>query len=239
MTLEGVLTIIGGPGGENGVCGGRRLAAGLATWCAVLSGLVLTPSLAAAAVGVSGGQLPATTATPARTLLASPPRAVKNFSLTTEEGSSLSLSQLSGAPILMFFGFAHCPTICPAALTQLRMLEVNHASDLGATRIVVISVDGERDTPAMLHDWLKPISPTFIGLTGPTNVVHDIAAQFTAAFFKGTPQGTGDYLVEHSSQIFLLDSQGRLRATFFDAPIETVARITRDVAIQGSQPPGD
>ena len=163
-------------------------------------------------------------------MLIDPPRTIRDFALTTADNKTLRLSELSGAPVLVFFGFAHCPSICPAALTKLRQLELNYTRDLGHTRIVVISVDGERDTPAMLHDWLKPISPTFIGLTGSTNLVHDIAGQLSAAFFKGVKQPSGDYLVEHNSQVFLLDAQGRLRATFFDAPVETMANVTRSIA---------
>jgi protein SCO1/2 len=217
----------GGPGGENGVCGGRRLAARLA--------VRFTASVVAIVVALIALALPAPRATsaPTRTLLADPPRTIRDFALTTAEGKTLKLSELSGAPVLLFFGFAHCPSICPAALTQLRRLELNYARDLGATRIVVISVDGERDTPAMLSEWLMPISPTFIGLTGPANTVHDIASQFTAAFFKGAKQESGDYLVEHNSQVFLLDAQGRLRASFFDAPVETMARVTHTIAAEG------
>jgi protein SCO1 len=203
-------------GSRAGVRGGRRLSVGLAG--------LLTALLATAA---SAGP------PPPRTVMADPPRVLKDFALTTEAGKTLRLSELSGEPVLVFFGFAHCPTVCPAALSQLRMLELNHARDLGKTRIVVISVDGERDTPSMLSEWLEPISPTFIGLTGPTNTVRDIAAQFSAAFFKGAAQPNGDYLVDHNSQIFLLDAQGRMRATFFDAPLETMARVTRDVGAEG------
>jgi protein SCO1/2 len=188
----------------------------------------------AAALAMQTPFTPETTpaAAPARTVLADPPRPIREFALSTADGKTLKLSQLSGAPVLVFFGFAHCPSICPAALTQLRRLELNHARDLGPTRIVVISVDGERDTPAMLSEWLMPISPTFIGLTGPPKAVHDVASQFSAAFFKGAKQPSGDYLVEHNSQIFLLDAQGRLRASFFDAPIETMAQVTRAIAAE-------
>jgi protein SCO1/2 len=171
-------------------------------------------------------------AAPTRTLLADPPRPIREFALTTAEGKTLKLSQLSGAPVLLFFGFAHCPSICPVTLTQLRRLELSYARDLGPTRIVIISVDGERDTPAMLSEWLMPVSPTFIGLTGPVKTVHEIAAQFSAAFFKGAQQPSGDYLVEHNSQVFLLDAQGRLRASFFDAPAETMAQVTRAIAAE-------
>jgi protein SCO1/2 len=155
---------------------------------------------------------------------------MRDFSLTTTEGKPLKLSELSGAPVLVFFGFSHCPDVCPTTLAQLRRLELNHPRDLGATRIVVISVDGERDSPARLAEWLKPISPSFIGLTGPEKDVHNIAAQFTAAFFKGETRPDGDYLVQHNSQVFLLDAQGRMRATFYDAPVETMAEVVRSLS---------
>jgi protein SCO1/2 len=204
-------------GSRSGVRGGRRPAAGLASFLAALV-FALVATLATAA--------PA----PTRTVLADPPRPMRDFSLTTAEGKALKLSELSGAPVLVFFGFSHCPDVCPTTLAQLRRLELNHARELGNTRIVVISVDGERDSPARLAEWLKPISPTFIGLTGPERGVHDIAAQFTAAFFKGTVQPDGDYLVQHNSQVFLLDGQGRMRATFYDAPVETMAEVVHSLS---------
>ncbi|MEP7247964.1 MAG: SCO family protein [Gammaproteobacteria bacterium] len=172
---------------------------------------------------------------PERTMLAATPRPVSDFALTNQEGKPFRLSQLSGAPVLVFFGFSHCPSVCPAALTQLRLLETDHARELGATRIVIVSVDGERDTPARMAEWLAPISPKFIGVTGPTAQVHDIAAQFSAAFFKGSAQPSGDYQVEHNAQVFLLDGQGRLRATFFDAPVETMAEVTQTIALASGQ----
>lgn len=166
-------------------------------------------------------------AAPERTLLASPPRALSDFRLTTHEGKELEFSQLRGAPVLVFFGFSHCPTICPAALQQLKQLERNHKKELGKARIVVISVDGERDTPEAMKAWLAPISPTFIGLTGPSTKVREIAQQFSAAFYKTAGKTPAEYLVEHNSQVFLVDAQGKLHATFFNAPIATMAHVTK------------
>ena len=169
-------------------------------------------------------------AAPERTLFADPPRSLSDLQLTSHEGKPLRLSQLRGAPVLLFFGFAHCPSVCPAALQQLRQLEQKHAAELGATRIVIVSVDGERDSPAAMKTWLQPISTSFIGLTGPPARVHDIAAQFSAAFYKTPGASAGEYSMEHNSQIFLLDAKGQLRATFFNAPLATMAAVTRDVA---------
>ena len=174
----------------------------------------------------------ATAAAPApeRTLLAEPPRVIADFQLTDQTGKAVKLADLRGAPVLMFFGFTHCAQICPTALHQLRQLEREHRAELGKTRIVIVSVDGERDSPAAMKTWLQPISTSFIGLTGPPARVHDIAAQFSAAFYKTPGASAGEYSMEHNSQIFLLDAKGQLRATFFNAPLATMAAVTRDVA---------
>jgi protein SCO1 len=170
---------------------------------------------------------------PPRTLLASPPRAVADFELTSHTGQAVRLSQWRGAPLLVFFGFTHCPTVCPAALQQLRQLEQQHKAELGATRIVIISVDGERDTPGALSSWLGPISGNFTGLTGSPTRVRNVAAEFSAAFYKTPGKIPGEYLLEHNSQIFLIDGKGRLRATFFNAPTTAIAQVTQSIMREG------
>ena len=176
----------------------------------------------------------ATAAAPApeRTLLAEPPRAIADFQLTDQGGKTVRLADLRGAPVLMFFGFTHCAQVCPAALNQLRQLEREHRAELGKTRIVIVSVDGERDNPAAMKTWLQPISTSFIGLTGAPARVHDIAAQLSAAFYKVPGASAGQYSMEHNSQIFLLDGKGQLRATFFNAPVVTMAQVTHTVAVE-------
>ena len=97
--------------------------------------------------------------------------------------------------------------------------------------VVMISVDGERDSPAVMKSFLAPVSPTFIGLTGEPAAVRDIAAQFSAVFFKGAPDGTArGYQVEHTSLIYLADSAGRLRASFVGAPAADIAETVVAVA---------
>jgi len=187
--------------------------------CSVISLIALLASAAAAA-----------TPAPERTLLAEPPRAITDFQLTDQSGKAVKLADFRGAPVLMFFGFTHCSTACPAALHQLRQLERQHGAELGKTRIVIVSVDGERDTPAAMKTWLQPLSAKFIGLTGTPARVQNIAAQFSAAFYKLPGASAGEYSMEHNSQIFLLDAQGRLRATFFNAPLATMAKVTSGVA---------
>lgn len=186
--------------------------------CSAISLLALLASAAAVA-----------TPAPERTLLAEPPRAIADFHLTDQSGKTVKLADFRGAPVLMFFGFTHCSTACPAALHQLRQLERQHGAELGKTRIVIVSVDGERDTPSAMKTWLQPLSAKFIGLTGAPARVQNIAAQFSAAFYKLPGASAGEYSMEHNSQIFLLDGKGQLRATFFNAPLATMAKVTKAV----------
>jgi cytochrome oxidase Cu insertion factor (SCO1/SenC/PrrC family) len=186
----------------------------------------------ACAIGVAwyslaGAAFPATA--PERTLLATPPRTLSDFELMSHDGKLTRLSKFRGAPVLVFFGFSHCPTVCPAALQELRLLESKHKAELGAARIVIVSVDGERDTPQAMAAWLAPISKSFVGLTGSPAKVREIAREFSAAFYKTPGSTPNEYLVEHNAQIFLIDAQGQLRATFFNAPVATMAQVTKSV----------
>lgn len=166
---------------------------------------------------------------PERTLLATPPKALDDFELTSHAGKATRLSTFKGTPVLVFFGFTHCPQVCPAALSELRQLESKHKAELGPTRIVIVSVDGERDTPEAMAKWLQPVSKNFIGLTGAPAKVREIARGFSAAFYKTAGATPAEYLVEHNAQVFLIDGQGKLRATFFNAPVATMAQVTKSV----------
>ena len=108
---------------------------------------------------------------------------------------------------------------------RLRALQVAQGGELRAARIVMISVDGERDTPAALQAFLATFSPDFIGLTGDPRMATKIAARFSAVFFKEPAGKDGNYKVGHSGQIFVVDKQGRLRASFADASIDDMAQV--------------
>jgi protein SCO1/2 len=174
---------------------------------------------------------------PDRIAIAQPPKLLDDFVLTDQEAKSFSFSQLRGTPTLLFFGFTHCPDVCPSTLAQLALLRNSADQRLRGTALVMISVDGERDTPAVLKAYLAQVLPPCIGLTGEPQAVRRIAAQFSAVFFKGLPDKPGDpYLVAHTSQIYLIDRQGRLRATFFDAPLDALRRTTAAIADEAAAP---
>jgi len=156
---------------------------------------------------------------------------LEDFELTDQSGKPFRFSSLRGTPTLVFFGFTHCPSICPAAMRDLRILteSLRKAGDR-VPRVVMISVDGERDTPEVMRAYLERVSRDFIGLTGDPSRVRDIAAQFSAVFFKGLPSdSSGNYDVQHTSMIHLVDGQGVLRASFVSAPLEQMAETIRSV----------
>lgn len=155
------------------------------------------------------------------------PAVIADFTLTDQDGKPRAFSSLRGEPVLVFFGFTHCPSICPTTLARLKALHGARDGALRPARIVLVSVDGDRDTPARLKSWLAPLSADFIGLTGDPKATSKIAARFAAVFFKEPAAKDGSYNVMHSTQVFAVDKAGRLRATFVDASIEDMATITQ------------
>jgi protein SCO1/2 len=154
------------------------------------------------------------------------PAPIADFTLIDQDGKPRSFSTLRGEPTLVFFGFTHCPNVCPTTLARLKSLHAARGGALRDARIVLISVDGERDTPARMKSYLAPLSPDFIGLTGEPKATARIATQFAAVFFKEPAAKDGGYNVMHSTQVFAVDKAGRLRAAFGDASIEDMATVT-------------
>ena len=154
------------------------------------------------------------------------PRSVGDLAMTDQDGGPRRISDLAGAPTLVFFGFTHCPDICPTMLQQLALIKSSRAKELAGLRVAFISVDGERDTPAVMKEYLKRFSVDFVGLTAPAEQVRNLALRFSAPFFKDQPKD-GEYAVQHSSRLFALDKQGKLRAELYDASSEAVVGIGR------------
>ena len=155
------------------------------------------------------------------------PKPLQDFELTDQDGRSFRFSSLRGEPALMLFGFAHCPDVCPTSLQKLALLKQSNP-ELKDVRVVMISVDAERDTAAALKEYLNHFSGDFIGLTGDPQHIREIATQFSAAFFKGEANATsGNYVVGHSGQVFAVDKAGNVRAEFYDASLDAMAGVTR------------
>ncbi len=139
------------------------------------------------------------------------PRALEPFTLLDQRGTTFTLASLRGAPTLMFFGFTRCPDVCPTTLALVAA--ARKAANLPTLRDVLVSVDPERDTPALLSSYLAAFDPTFIGLTGPVPDVTALARKLGVAAAR-VPLAGGDYTVDHSAALLWLDGDARLAAVF-------------------------
>lgn len=176
---------------------------------------------------------------PDRVMVLPEPREIADVELTNQDNETTRLSDLSGKVVLVFFGFTNCPDVCPAAMGTFRGLERSGLIENDDTAFVLVSVDGERDTPAAMKEYLGQFSDDFIGLTAPSSKVQSFAKQFRAAFFKGNEAGHDNhgYSVAHSNQIFLVDPAGRLRAELHNPSVEAMATIVNAVQAESSPAP--
>lgn len=184
-------------------------------------GLVLAGMLAFAASAGAPKPLPAVEG-----VMIIEPRAIGDLAMTSQDGKPAKLGDLAGAPALVFFGFTHCPELCPATLQKLAIIKRARARELAGLRVVLVSVDGERDTPEVLKAFLARFSEDFIGLTAPAAEVRNLALTFSAPFFKDPPKD-GAYGVQHSARVYALDRQGRLRAELYDVSENSFLGIGR------------
>ena len=134
------------------------------------------------------------------------PRRIKPFSLLDETGSAVDTSDLTGQWSLLYFGFTYCPDICP---TTLGVLNRAVKQTQIPPQVVLVSVDPERDTPAILGQYLASFNPSFKGYTGTFDDVVGLATNVNIAFGKIPGAEPGTYTVDHSSSIVVVDPFGR------------------------------
>lgn len=139
-------------------------------------------------------------------------RELKPFTLTDINGHSFDLNSLQGKWTFVFFGYTHCPDICPTTLNTLRgtARQLEQADGvLASTQFVFISVDPKRDNPGHLKQYLAYFHPDFLGATGDKEQIDNLARQLGAMYmFDGDTSGDG-YIVNHSATIMLIDPHAR------------------------------
>jgi len=134
------------------------------------------------------------------------------FSLTAADGSTFTEGSLAGTPTALFFGFTRCPDVCPTTLARLAKLRQQMGADGDKLRIVFVSVDADRDTPKSVGDYVALFHTPIVGLTGTPQQVA-MAAKAFHVFYEKVPTEGGDYTVDHSAAVFLLDRDAKLQST--------------------------
>jgi protein SCO1/2 len=130
--------------------------------------------------------------------------------------------------VLVFFGFTNCPDICPTTMHELHLTSMSTRVDATKLQVLMITVDGKRDTPAALRAFLATQSQRFMAMTGDPAKLTAIAARFPAVFVLPPEAATArNYNVAHTGAVYLVDAQGRLRATMSKASVNDMARATQ------------
>ena len=153
-------------------------------------------------------------------------RDLGEFSLIDQNSAPFTAARLRGAPTLVYFGYTHCPDVCPATLLQLA--QVLKSGVVPGLRVAFISVDPQRDTPTQLAQYVHAFDPDFLGLTGTAAMLKTLAQRFGVVFMRVELPG-GDYSMDHSSTIFLMDARGH-NVAVFNAPYD-VKSLTQDLRL--------
>ena len=164
------------------------------------------------------------------------PRHLPDFALVDQDGAPFLPARLQGRWTFLFFGFVNCPDICPTTLATLA--EARRAlADLPAGErpgVTLVSVDPGRDTPAVLGRYVTHFDPAFQGVTGTPGELEALARDLGVAVFVGSPDDDGNYAVDHSAAVFLVDPGARVVALFstpHDAAV--IARDFRRIVAGG------
>ena len=135
------------------------------------------------------------------------------FHLTDQNGRPVSDEDFRGKPFLVFFGYTHCPDVCPTTLFDVSEVMRRLGPDADKTAALFITVDPERDTPASLKDYLGSFDPHLHGITGAPDAVAAVAKEYRV-YYKKVPTENGDYSMDHTAIVYLMDKNGRFVAPF-------------------------
>lgn len=138
------------------------------------------------------------------------------FQLVDQTGKPITEQAFRGKPTALFFGFTHCPEICPTTLFELNGWLEKVDPDGTRLQAYFVTVDPERDTPEMLNNYISNVTKRVIGIAGPPEKVAEVIKGFRV-YAKKVPldekDPTGDYTMDHTASVFLLDAEGRFKGT--------------------------
>lgn len=137
---------------------------------------------------------------------------VAEFDLVDQHGNPVDETVFAGHPSALFFGFTHCPEVCPTTLAEMSAWFETLGEEGDDLRAYFVSVDPERDTPAILGDYVSWVSDRITGITGDAAEIDRLARAW-GVYYAKIPLEGGDYTMDHTASVFLLDRQGQFQGT--------------------------
>jgi protein SCO1/2 len=161
-----------------------------------------------------------------------PPKEAFDFNLINQDAQPVQLHELRGKAVLFLFGFTHCPNVCPASLTNLaavyQKLEPEQRKQV---QIMFLSVDGQRDTPAVLKNYVPWFDPSIIGLSGSKEAIDRTVQEYGGSYeiVPGSSKDPNDYGVNHSAYIYLINPSGQLELLYDNEKLADTDRMVGDI----------
>src|SRR4030095_7486300 len=161
-------------------------------------------------------------------IIAAPSAIGGPFQLTDQNGKAITEKDFKGRPFLVFFGFTHCPEICPTALFEISEIFNRLGPDAEKANALFITVDPERDTPEKLKEYLSSFNPRLIGVGGDADALAAVAKAYRV-YYKKVPLKDGDYTMDHTAIVYLMDKNGQFVSPFSlrRRPEEAAAELRR------------
>jgi len=151
------------------------------------------------------------------------------FRLQGPGGKAFGSKDFAGRIVVLTFGFTHCPDVCPTSLAALALAMENLGRDRERVQGVFVTVDPERDTPALLARYVGAFDPGFLGLAGDAKATREVARAFKV-FYQKVPDPSGGYTMDHSTGYYVIDSRGLTRLMFrYGLPPEDMAYDIRQL----------
>lgn len=151
------------------------------------------------------------------------------FQLTDDSGKAVTAADYKGKVALLYFGYTHCPDVCPLTLAHLHAVLQKLGKPADDVRILFVSVDPARDTPPVLHDYVRAFDARAVGLTGPARDIEALVKRYRASFTREPDKHDSGYEVSHSSAIYFFDRAGKAR--LLATPADTQDQLVHDLRL--------
>jgi protein SCO1 len=135
----------------------------------------------------------------------------RQFELTDHNGKKRTLADFKGKAVAVFFGFTQCPDVCPTALAELAKVRSGLGKDADKLQVIFVTIDPERDTPAVLKSYLANFDPQALGLVGSLEQTAATAKEFKVFYAKVPGTTAGSYTMDHTAGSYVFDAQGKIR----------------------------
>jgi len=151
-----------------------------------------------------------------------------DFALTNQDGEKVTLGEFKGKAVFVFFGYTHCPDICPVTLANLNGVVSELGNDADKVQVLFVTVDPERDTQSDLKKYVAYFNKDFIGLTGTPDEIKEVTDSYHAFYIKEETGSDGGYLMGHTSSVYLINPDGRIVLRYPQSKLDP-KEIAKDV----------